>query len=43
MQQIGEIVKKHTFQNKKGEEKQMNINAIPNNGNGKIYGFYVRL
>ena len=31
MQQIGEIVKKHTYKNKKGEEKQMNINAIPNN------------
>ena len=31
MQQIGEIVKKHTYNNKKGEEKQMNINAIPNN------------
>ena len=31
MQQIGKIVKKHTYKNKKGEEKQMNINAIPNN------------
>ena len=31
MQQIGEIVKKNTYKNKKGEEKQMNINAIPNN------------
>ena len=31
MQQIGEIVKKHTYKNKKGEEIQMNINAIPNN------------
>ena len=31
MQQIGEIVRKHTYINKKGEEKQMNINAIPNN------------
>ena len=31
MQEIGEIVKKHTYKNKKGEEKQMNINAIPNN------------
>ena len=31
MQQIGEIVKKHTYKNKKGEDVQMNINAIPNN------------
>ena len=31
MQEIGEIVKKHTYKNNKGEEKQMNINAIPNN------------
>ena len=31
MQQIGEITKKHTYKNKKGEDKQMNINAIPNN------------
>ena len=31
MQQIGEIAKKHTYTNKKGKEKQMNINAIPNN------------
>ena len=31
MQQIGEITKKHTYKNYKGEEKQMNINAIPNN------------
>ena len=31
MQQIGEITKKHTYKNFKGEEKQMNINAIPNN------------
>ena len=31
MQEIGEIVKKHTYINKKGEEKQMDINAIPNN------------
>ena len=31
MQEIGVIVKKHTYKNKKGEEKQMNINAIPNN------------
>ena len=30
-QQIGEIVKKHTYNNKKGEDIQMNINAIPNN------------
>ena len=31
MQEIGVIVKKHTYKNKKGEEKQMNINIIPNN------------
>ena len=31
MQEIGAIVKKHTYKNKKGEEKQMNINAILNN------------
>ena len=31
MQQIGEITKKYTYKNNKGEEKQMNINAIPNN------------
>ena len=30
MQEIGAIVKTHTYKNKKGEEKQMNINAIPN-------------
>ena len=31
MQNIGEIVNKHTYINKKGEEQKMNINAIPNN------------
>ena len=31
MQDIGAIVKKHTYKNKKGEDKQMNINAISNN------------
>ena len=31
MQEIGAIVKKHIYKNNKGEEKQMNINAIPNN------------
>ena len=31
MQQIGEITKNYTYKNKKGEEQQMNINAIPNN------------
>ena len=31
MQEIGAIVKKHTWKNNKGEEKQMNINAIPSN------------
>ena len=30
MQNIGEIAKKHTYKNKKGEECQININAIPN-------------
>ena len=31
MQEIGEIAKKHTYTNKKGDKCQMNINAIPNN------------
>ena len=31
MQEIGEIIKKHTYTNKKGGKCQMNINAIPNN------------
>ena len=31
MQEIGAIVKKHTYKNKKGEEQQMTINAIPSN------------
>ena len=31
MQEIGAIVKKHTYKNKKGEEQQMTINAIPKN------------
>ena len=31
MQEIGEIVKKNIFKNKKGNEQQMTINAIPNN------------
>ena len=31
MQDIGKIAKEHTYTNKRGEEKQMNINAIPNN------------
>ena len=31
MQEIGEIVKNHTYTNKKGEKCQMNINAISNN------------
>ena len=31
MQQIGQIAKEHTYKDKKGEVKQMNINAIPNN------------
>ena len=31
MQEIGAIVKNHAYKNNKGEVKQMNINAIPNN------------
>ena len=31
MQEIGAIVKNHTFKNKKGKDIQMTINAIPNN------------
>ncbi|KAL9971514.1 hypothetical protein ACROYT_G017685 [Oculina patagonica] len=31
MQEIGAIVKNNKYINKKGEEKQMNINSIPNN------------
>ena len=31
MQQIGQIAKDHTYNNKNGKVKQMNINAIPNN------------
>ena len=31
MQEIGAIVKNHTYKDKNGKEKQMNINAIPNN------------
>ena len=31
MQEIGTIVKNNTYKNKNGEEKQMNINAIPTN------------
>ena len=31
MQEIGAIVKKHTFKNSKGREVEMQINAIPNN------------
>ena len=31
MQEVGAIVKKHAYTNKKGEKCQMNINAIPNN------------
>ena len=31
MQEIGAIVKTHTYKNDKGEEKRMNINCIPNN------------
>ena len=31
MQEIGAIVKNHTYKNKKGEDTQMSINVIPNN------------
>ena len=31
MQTIGEIANKHTHKNKKGGEKQIDINVIPNN------------
>ena len=31
MQQIGEIANKHGYTNKKGEQQDLNINAIPNN------------
>ena len=31
MQNNGQIAENHTYKNKKGEECQMNINAIPNN------------
>ena len=31
MQEIGAIVKKHTYKNYKGREMEMQINAIPNN------------
>ena len=31
MQEIGAIVKNHTYKNKKGQMKEMNINAVPNN------------
>ena len=31
MQEIGAIVKKHNYKDKNGNEKEMNINAIPNN------------
>ena len=31
MPTIGEMANKHAYKNKKGEEKQMDINVIPNN------------
>ena len=31
MQEIGEIAKKHALNHKKGADKQMDINEIPNN------------
>ena len=31
MQEIGKIVQKNTFKNKKGNDQQMTINSIPNN------------
>ena len=40
MQEIGEITKKHTYKNKKGEEKQVDINAIPKNNYGNIHGIH---
>lgn len=30
-QEIGEIANNYTYKNKKGEDKPMDINAIPNN------------
>ena len=39
MQNIGKIAKNHSYKNKKGDECQMNINAIPNNMKKKN-GFY---
>ena len=39
MQTIGEIANKHTYKNKKGEDKKMDINVIPNNME-KIHGFH---
>ena len=38
MQQIGQIAKKYIRTNKKGQQKEMNINAIPNNM-GKYMAF----
>ena len=38
MQTIGEIANKHTYKNEKAEEKQMDINVIPNNM-GKYMAF----
>ena len=31
MQEIGKIANKYTYKDKKGEDKQMDVNAIPNN------------
>ena len=39
MQMIGEIANKHTCKNRKGEDKRMDINVIPNIY-GKIHGFH---
>ena len=36
IQQIGEIAKKHTSENQKGDECQMNINEIPNDMGKKM-------
>ena len=38
MQRIGEIANKHTYKNKNGEEKRMDINVIPNNIEKYIHG-----
>ena len=39
MQEIGNITKNHKYKDKQGEEKQHNINVIPNNI-VRIHGFH---